>query len=30
MPLADQRLVASLTLPLLLRYGYLRRGGGQR
>ena len=29
MPLADQRLVASLTLPLLLRYGYLRRGGQQ-
>ena len=26
MPLRDQRLVASMTLPLLLRHGYLRRG----
>lgn len=29
MPLPDQRLVASLTFPLLLRYGYLRRSRKQ-
>ena len=30
MPLRDQRLVASMTLPLLLRYGYLARWGPRR